>query len=357
LKQQNNQAYNQGKEKISIKYNPEIILSFVNSDRSYDYIGKSILFPTIEPWMNLKLSEAKLLVQRITRSAQRIIHNIDTQNKSASKIQEERKLLQQFNKANKVISELNTKFIQKQKQITPDPDIIAFTNGGKGGASVISSDGDIKSITDIDHWRHQVFTSAIVPPSYITDSSLKNASRDAVTEMDKLFEASISKGRTRLEPALKKFYATCIDNYFNTKDKADEFEIEIRWSPVSNIEELRREKTLQIRALIAKVLRLDLDLPDEFIQRNILKFSDKDVAEIQKLPKPNPLSLQIKRKDDAGQNTTSPNTSPKQKTPKKEEVNRILEEMVEFLNINKMVFETEDLEDYVNLILEVIEHE
>jgi hypothetical protein len=268
-------------------YKPKIILSFIRSDRSFDYVGKSIFLPVLETFNSSKISEGKLLTQRITRSAEKIVHALEGRGKSDAYLKAKAKLIREINKSKRVIRELSTKFVQQQKDITGDDDIISLTYDGKGGVSSIGGSGDISSIRDIDHWRHQFYTTLHIPPYYTLDSTLKNASRDAVAEMDKLFGQIISEERIKLEQSfLIRFYQMCIDLYYNEVGAYKNFVIDFSWHPISNLEQLRQEKMLQIKMTIAKMARLELELPEKFIYKRYLGYSDSDIKEIEKLPRP-----------------------------------------------------------------------
>lgn len=339
--------------KMRVFYPTTKILPFFNRSRSFDWMGNSIFQPMVEEWNNKKSSEAKVVLQRMTRSAQKLIHSIETAGQTDAMIKSKISLLQSLNGGKKKIAEVSGYLKQKQFKVEQDSDMITFLYEGKGGVTPITGDGDIKSMRDVDYWRHSMYTIAHIPPSYILDATLKNASRDAVGEMDKMFETIISTGRRRLfETFLRQFYETIIDLYFNRIGEYQKYKIELRWLPISTLEEMRREKSLQIRSMIAKIWRLDLDMPDEVIYRKIFKMNSREIGDIQALPKPDPLVYKNNQAPipTKGQNTTSPKTTPKPVVKKKEDFEKIIDQLSEFHSILG-----DDLDDIVEILKETIE--
>ena len=355
------QRTNNSSEKYkTVIYQPRIIMPFFHANRSNQEVGQSIFKPMIDTFHSQRVSEAKLLLQRITRSSQKLIHHLETEGVSGEKIRSEANLLRELNRKTNSIRELDSKLIQKQLKVEPDEDIYSLMRNGKGSVTALSGDGDIKALRDITHWRSLQYTIAHIPSSYIVDPDIRGAGKEAAAEVDKLFERIISNGRQNLSAtALIKFYQTCIDLYFNQLEAHKGFKIEFRWAPISTLEEMRREKSMQIRSLIAKIWRMDMDIPDEFIYKHVFKMTPDEIEELKSLPKPNPASRKPQDRTPGENSPTAKSNNPKQRNRDQEPASGTKEDMilkaVNDLGENKTLLENHEINELIELLSETID--
>lgn len=226
--------------------------------------GKSILYDTYKTYRELQLMEDALLLNRVTRSSIIRILQIEIGDMPPNQAE------QVMRKYKRLIEQKN--FMDKDKgtftsSASPAPiDNVLYvpTRDGKGAVSMsnLGGDVDVKSITDIDHFKKKLYGGLKIPPMFLgdTDDSAGFSGGTSLTKLDSRYARTIK----RIQNAYISGITTLI-NLFALDRGLDKYinNFTIKMTSPATTEDAERDETLGTRADV--VDRLLGIIPEDMI--------------------------------------------------------------------------------------------
>lgn len=266
-------------EEVETEYRlqPWQIVHFKIESKEFAPYGLSLLNPGVTTFRRLSLLEDVMLVYRLSRAPERRVFYIDVGNLNAM---ESRKFL------NKIKSNYRTEpFIDEDGKLNRKAHLLSITSDifvpvreGSQGTKIDTLQGGeaLNNIDDMKYFRDKILRTMNIPPAYLGDDSDK--SRGSLAQLDIKFSRFIERIQAQIIKGLNKILA--LELFFNKvkKDELNNFYIEM--TPPSNIKEVTEIDIINQRmSLIGNIQNLNI-FPTQWMLKNILKFSEKEIADI-----------------------------------------------------------------------------
>lgn len=263
---------------IMYKLQPWQIVHFkVKDDKDDMPYGTSLLKPGIRTYRRLTLLEDIILVYRISRAPERRVFYIDVGNMNYT---DAKKFMQ------KLKSQYRTQnFIDEQGNINRKSNILSITSDifvpqkeNGVGTKIESLPGGeaLNEIKDLEYFKNKILRLMNIPPAYMGDTTDK--SQGSLSQLDYRFSRFIERIQTQTFRGFEKIAA--IELYFQGYKKEDLNNFRLEPTASSNISEITDIDIMNQRMSLITTIR-DTNLFDnEWILRNIMKFSDKEIADI-----------------------------------------------------------------------------
>jgi hypothetical protein len=264
-------------EKI-YKLQPWQIVHFkVKDDKDELPYGASLLKAGIRTYRRLALLEDVILVYRISRAPERRVFYIDVGQMNYT---DSKKFIQ------KIKSQYRTEnFLDENGNINRKSNILSTTSdifvprreGGQGTQIDTLQGGEaLKSIEDLDYFKDKILRLLNIPLAYLGGEA--DRSRGSLSQLDYKFSRFIERIQSQIKRGLNKVAA--IELYFNGYKRDDLTNFDIELTPPSNIKEITDIDIMNQRMnLIATVQQTEL-FSQEWILKNILKLSEKEISDI-----------------------------------------------------------------------------
>lgn len=148
---------------------------------------------------------------------------------------------------------------------------------GLGGTRVLEGSRTLSTIADVQQVYRRLLTTIPVPPSFMGIEADVNARATVNEEAINFARYERAKQSRELAPFVAKIYRRQAALAGAVLGRAD---LEVRFGPVSVLDEKMRADTLLAKANAAKVLGVDLGFPTEFLVRQVLDLSEDDADEV-----------------------------------------------------------------------------
>lgn len=232
--------------------------------------GKSILYDTYKTYRELQLMEDALLLNRVTRSAIIRILQIEIgdmpPNQAEQVMRKYKRLIEQKNFMDKG----QGTFSSSASPAPIDNVLYVPTREGKGAVTMqnLGGDVDVKSITDIDHFKKKLYGGLKIPPMFLgdTDDSAGFSGGTSLTKLDSRYARTIK----RIQNAYVAGITTLI-NIFALDRGLDKYvnNFTIRMTSPATTEDAERDETLGNRAdIVDRVLGI---IPEDMINAQTRK--------------------------------------------------------------------------------------
>lgn len=260
--------------------------------------GKSILHDVYKTYQELSMLEDSLLLNRVTRSSIIRLLQIEVGDMSKPKVNQVLKriksMMEQKNMTDKGTGQFNS-------MAAPGPiDNIIYTTtrNGKGtiNMSNVGGDVDVKSISDIDHFRNKLFGGLKIPKQFLgqdIDGGLGNGT--SLTKIDSRYARTIK----RIQNAYIQGITTLINLYALDKDKEDYVnEFTIKMTSPATVEDSERDEQMSSKmSLISDFIDLMGEAYSDETKKEVFEYmistyiGDSEITERLKKDKPEPEEL------------------------------------------------------------------
>ena len=260
------------------KLQPWQIVHFkVQVDRDNDPYGGSLLKSGIRTYRRLSLLEDIILVYRISRAPERRVFKINVGNMNYADAQRFVQKIKEKYRTQSFIDE-NGNINKKANMLSITSDIFIPVREGGQGTEVDTLQGGeaLNEIKDLDYFKNKILRTMNIPLAYLGDES--DRSRGSLSQMDIKFSRFIERIQSQILKGINKIAA--LELFFQGFKKEDLSNFAIELTPPSNIKELVDLDLINQRmGLIGTIQGLNI-YSNAWILRNIMKHSDRDIAEI-----------------------------------------------------------------------------
>lgn len=264
-------------EDIIYKLQPWQIIHFKIEDKEKLPYGCSLLDAGVGTYRKLSLLEDVMLVYRISRAPERRVFYIDVGN--LNKL-EARQFLERIKNQYRAAS-----FIDEQGNINKKAHVLSVTSDifvpireGSQGTKIEALAGGqgLESIDDMKYFRDKILRTMNIPAAYMGDEA--DRSRGSLSQLDIKFSRFIERIQSQIIKGLNKIAA--LELFFQGAKKTDLNDFELELTPPSNIKEITEIDLInQKMGLLQTIQQLNV-FSTEWMLKNIMRFSDKEIADI-----------------------------------------------------------------------------
>lgn len=263
---------------IIYKLQPWQIVHFkVKDDKDDAPYGTSLLKPGIRTYRRLTLLEDVILVYRISRAPERRVFYIDVGNMNYTDSKKfMQKLKAQYRTQNFIDEEGNIN--RKANVLSITSDIFVPQKEGGVGTKIETLQGGeaLNEIKDLDYFKNKILRIMNIPPAYMGDETDK--SQGSLSQLDYRFSRFIERIQMQIIRGFEKIAA--IELYFKGYKKEDLNDFRIEPTASSNISEITDIDIMNQRMSLISTIKETGLFDNEWILKNIMKFSNKEVSDI-----------------------------------------------------------------------------
>lgn len=255
----------------------EMIHSRLRGKNPYSQYGYGIFEAARWIYKRLVLLEDSLVMYRITRAPSRYAFYIDVSSIPPNETQSYLNKVRQALKQQKFANNNTGKQDQKFNAISPQDDFFLPVRDGKESTRVESLTGPIyDAIEDIKYFENKLFAALKVPKPFLTYE--ESTAKTNLSAEDTRFARTIM----RIQREVKNSYRKACRVHLAAKGiNPDNIDFEINMTIPSAIFELAQ---MEIRnAEIELAEKFEAFAPRSWIMKNILKFSDHQIEEIERM--------------------------------------------------------------------------
>lgn len=272
---------NEGKSKTDrfILFKPTEIIHFYirpTGDSMIRGYGESILESSRWLFRRLLILEDSVIIYRLTRSPQRYVVYVDVGNMSPHEVQAAlEKVKNEFNKK-KFIDPNTGKLTSRYSPLSSDENFYVAVHGEKDQTRIEALSVPVWDyITDVEYFYNKIFTALKIPKAYLTYES-----EERVRSILALKDVNFSRNILRIQSCIKQRLKDLCNLYLASINIApDSVRFSVEMTSPGQIYELMQAEVMKNRIELAN------DYSDwvsrEWILRNILKFSDREIAEFE----------------------------------------------------------------------------
>lgn len=288
----------------AVRFTPQQIMHIrIGEDKGMFYpYGKSLIEPARGVAHQLKLMEDSMIVYRLSRSPERRVFYIDTQELSPARAEAfMEKLKDQFRKKKTVSSRGgNGPNSVDEKFFIPPPDVDIFMPIRPNSASRIETLPGASNLGEIDdtlYFRNKVFVALNFPTNYFSNED-PSVTRITLSATNIKFARMVE----RLQSYIEDGYTEVAHRHLELVGFPEEYyeDLELKMTPPSEWKELSRAEIENNRMTAATSIKGAGLWSDFDIQTRIFKFSKEEAEEIvsrMKIQKMEDIKLQIIAQD------------------------------------------------------------
>ena len=274
----------EGKTKTTVetqeyKLFPWQIIHFKIENKSHNPYGGSLLEAGVRTYRRLVMLEDLMLVYRISRAPERRVFYIDVGNLNPV---EARRFLTKMKNSYRSQSFLDESgnINKKANVMSITSDIFVPVKEGAQGTRIETLQGGNSMGTGsedplLSYFKGKILRTMNIPPAYMGEGA--DTSRNLST-IDQKFARFIERVQAQIIQGLNKIAA--LELFFKGYKKEDLSGFKIELTPPSNVKEITEIELINQRmTLIGTIQQLNM-FPNQWILKNILKMSDKEIADI-----------------------------------------------------------------------------
>lgn len=257
----------------------EIIHSRLRGKNPYSQYGYGVFEAARWIYKRLVLLEDSLVMHRITRAPSRFAFYIDVSNMPPNEVPGYLNKVRQNLKQNKFANNNTGKQDLKFNAISPQDDFFLPVRDGKESARVESLAGPVyDGIEDIKYFENKLFAALKVPKAFLTYE--ESTAKTNLSAEDTRFARTIM----RIQREVKNGYRKACRVHLSAKGiNPDKVDFQLNMTIPSAIFELAQ---LEIRnAELELAEKFGALAPREWVMKNILKFSDEQINEMERMRK------------------------------------------------------------------------
>jgi hypothetical protein len=260
-----------------IPFKPWQVMHLRHDHQRGETYGRGFFFAARKPWRQLSMMEDGLVLTRMVRSTDRMVFTIPIP-KGANEIEVRRILdtAKKHLKRRSVVDSSTGKLDVRKSPLTDDEDIfIASHVDNPARVEKLTASSVLGQLTDVEYFQNKMFMSTGTPKTYLgieRDVNSKATLQWEDIEYGRLLR-SIQKEMAAFQRRLYHLQLLLQGKPFDRKA------FEIIYPAISFIDEEMRIGILKLKWEIA-ALAIGLNVPMDWVLRNILDLDDSDVGEI-----------------------------------------------------------------------------
>jgi len=287
------QVTQQGQEKTiyahpgnqqKIPLEPWEVVHFKIEDNNYAPYGRSTFEAGRRTYKQLSLMEDSMLVYRLERAPEKRVFYVDIGNLSTPEGEKFIERIKAKFRKKKYIDPETGKINEKMTPLSMLEDFwIPVRTGAQGTQGtkidILQGGRQLNEIDDTKYFRDKILKTMHIPPQYLQEGGGME-SRNSLSQMDIKFARTVERIQRYIIKGLEKIAIVSLTLKGYTGDDLRNFELEL--TPPSSIAELLELEVMTQRIqLVSSMLTLENFMPRKWIYRNIMKFSDKEIADIE----------------------------------------------------------------------------
>lgn len=280
--------YGRDEEKPSVKYEPWQIVHFSIEDDEYEPYGKSILEAGRKTWKRLSLMEDAMLVYRISRAPERRVFYIDVGTLSTKDANHYIEQLKRKFKKKSFVNPNTGEIDEKANPLSVDEDFFIAVRENSQGTRIetLPPGQNLGEIDDVKYFKDQILKTMGIPSGYLGGNA-EGATYDPksyLSNQEVQFARTIERVQKFIIKGLEK--AAIIQLALQKFEGDDLKDFKIKLTPPSNVDQLMEvEIRTQQFGLVQSIKAITSPdgvpfLPDEWIYRNVLGLSEKEISTI-----------------------------------------------------------------------------
>jgi hypothetical protein len=277
----------------TLEINPDII-AYVDSGY-YDHKENkplSYLHKTIIPYNNLKLIEDSIVIYRVTRAPERRIFYVDVGNLPKGKAEQYlRELMNRFKNKLSFDSKSGT-FVDRRSVLSMVEDLWLPRREGRGTqVETLPSGNALGDLNDVEHFKNKFWQSLNVPKTRFTEEAAPHFFGRSTTDVyrdEYRFKKFINRLRHRFMYLVYDILKTqLILKNIITEDEWESInnDIYFEYAEDNSMVEFKEAEILESRLdTLSKIDEyIGKYFTKEWVMRNVLKFSDREIEEMAKV--------------------------------------------------------------------------
>lgn len=279
-----NYAHTDVEEKERTTLQPWEVIHFKIDDNVYAPYGRSVLESGRRTYKQLALMEDAMLVYRLERAPEKRVFYIDVGTMSTAEGEKWVERIKAKFRKKKYIDPTTGKINEKATPLSMLEDFwIPVRTGVQGQQGtkidILQGGRQLNEIDDTKYFRDKLLKTMHIPPQYMQEGGGMD-SRNALSQMDIKFARTVERIQRHIIKGLEKIAIVALTLKGFRGDDLKNFQLEL--TPPSNIAELlEMEVTTQRINLVSSILAMEGFLPKQWVYKKIMKFSDKEIADIE----------------------------------------------------------------------------
>jgi len=263
----------------SQKLFPWQILHFKIENKETAPYGGSLLKSGMRTYDRLLMLEDVLLTYKISRAPERRVFYIDVGNLNPVEAKRFMTKMRNSYRTQSFIDEQGN-INKKANALSITSDIFVPTREGSSGTRIETLQGGTAmggGTEDplLKHFKDKILRTMNIPPQYMGDTSDKSHS---LSQLDTKFGRFIERVQAQVIQTLNKLAA--LELFFKGYKKEDLHNFKIELTPPSNVKEITEIDIFNQRMTLIQTIQQLQMFPNEWIMKKILRFSDKEISDI-----------------------------------------------------------------------------
>lgn len=281
------EGYNNDPNSLRFKWNSQGKTSFENyqvshmrilGDDRYLPYGRSILDSSRKVWKQLLMAEDAMLIYRISRAPERRVFYVDVGNIPPKDVEAYMQGARDKLKRVPVVSENNGQVDLRYNPESILEDFFIPVRGDRGSRIETLPGGEnAAAIEDIQYLQGKLFISLGVPKSYLTAEE-DLSGKSTLAQEDIKFARTIQRIQKIVVSELAKI--SLIHLYLKGYDESVIYNFDLKLTNPSTVTEMMNLDLLDKRFSIARDMSDSEIISGSYVQKNVLKLSDKEISDI-----------------------------------------------------------------------------
>jgi len=267
-----------------IQLEPWEVVHFRIEDNNYVPYGRSTFEAGRRTYKQLSLMEDSMLVYRLERAPEKRVFYVDVGNLSTPEAEKFIERIKAKFRKKKYIDPATGKINEKMTPLSILEDFwIPVRSGAQGTQGtkidILQGGRQLNEIDDTKYFRDKILKTMHIPPQYLQEGGGME-SRNSLSQMDIKFARTVERVQRYVIKGLEKIAIVSLTLKGYTGDDLRNFELKL--TPPSSIAELLELEVMTQRIqLVSSMLALENFISKRWVYRNIMKFSDKEIADIE----------------------------------------------------------------------------
>lgn len=267
---------------------PFRIIHWKIDSTKYSPYGQGVIDSVIAAIEELKLLQQSIVVARVSRAAERRVYRINVGQQTGERAIQAAKLIIENFKKKKVVDIINNSKVDRETDhLSGSEDIVIPYRQGEE-AHTIDTLPQLQAVgvEDVEFFRDRIFPGLGVPRQYLFDDTFANANTNLSNKSLPFAKRIQRVQRFFMVGAYKLAYIELLLKGFKEEDFAN---LTITMNNPSTLMETQRLEILTNKwNLVTSIKALNTEkifIPDYWIYKNILNFSNEEILEIMMLAK------------------------------------------------------------------------
>lgn len=267
---------------------PFRIIHWKIDSTKYSPYGQGVIDSIMAAIEELKLLQQSIIIARVSRAAERRIFRINVGQQTGERAIQAAKLIIENFKNKKTVDVINNTKIERESDFLSGSEdiVIPYRQGEEAHSIDTLPQIQAVGVEDVEFFRDRVFPGLGVPRQYLFDDTFANANTNLSNKSLPFAKRIQRTQRFFIIGAYKLAYIELLLKGFAEEDFAD---LTISMNNPSTLMETQRLELLTNKwNLISSIKALNAEkvfIPDYWIFKNILNFSNEEILEIMMLAK------------------------------------------------------------------------